>query len=433
MVDGARCRGHLAPRCPDRAEETAGPPIYHLPPTLDHQSVSNPLSLVPYALAASAGRVDSIPAAGAVAAGFTLLQRSAPLVRALAGRRSAILLPPGATCLTALAASDGRGTVLLSPQAHPAQIAAQLDDADVGAVFTMRDLAVLLAVSDRAIVLLDDAPRSATVISHGAETVVDLGSHFGLELEGEEDAGSDEECVITYATVEGALAGAVFTHRNLLALARGVVDATSIIKGDHVLALMSPSDLAAFALTVAGPLLAGARVTSMPEFDAEHALRLIEHGEVTLLCGEAKVFADFASALEARGTPLAAPFLRVAVCLGALAEPALHERWLQWTATELRQAFGIPEAPLCLFNPPHFPNRRGTLGIPFPGMCIALRDLVSGAPVAPGVVGTLWVRGDPTSSGRVGQTSNPPTRHDGWLPTHRLARERADGAFEPAD
>ena len=399
--------------------ETAVVFIYLLPSTLYHQPLSNPLSLVPYALAAGGGRVDNHPAAGAVAAGFTLLQRSAPGI------------PLRKLPSTALAASDGRGTVLLSPRSHPAALAAPLDDADVGAVFTTRDLAALLPASDRAIVLLDDAPRSATVMARGTETVVDLGSHFGLDLEGEEDAGSDEECVITYAS--GARVGAVFSHRNLLALARGAVDATSLLKGDHVLALMPPSDLAAFALTLAGPLLAGARVTTMPEFDANQVLRLVEHGEVTMLCGDAEVFAPIASALETRGTPLAAPTLRVAVCLGALAEPALHERWLQWTGTELRQAFGIPQAPLCLFNAPHFANRRGTFGIPFPGMHIAVRDPASGAPVAPGIVGELWVRGNPTCGGHVGRTSEPAAAHDGWLPTHRLARERADGAFEPAD
>lgn len=394
--------------------------------------MSNPLSLLPYALAARGGRVDNAPAAGAVAAGFTLLQRSAPLVRAMAGQRSAILLPPGAACLSALAASDGRATVLLSPRTRPAEIAAQLDDADVGAVFTTRELAALLPGSSRAIVLLDDAPRSATVIARSAETVVDLGSHFGLDLEGEEDAGSDEECLITYAAA-GSRIGAVFTHRNLLALARGAVDATTILTGDHVVALMPPSDLAAFALTLAGPLLAGARVTTMPVFDADQALLLVEHGEVTMLCGDAELFASLTFALEARGKPLAAPTLRVAVCLGAMAELALHERWHQWTATELRQAYGIPEAPLCLFNAPHFANRRGTLGIPFPGMHIAVRDPRSGAVVAPGSAGELWVRGTPTCSGHFGRTKVQPLERDGWLPAHRVARERTDGAFEPVD
>ncbi len=395
--------------------------------------MSNPLSLFPIALAAGGGSLDGVPAAGAVAAGFTLLQRSAPLVRALAGRRAAILLPPGVACLTALAASDGRGAVLLSARSLHEAIAAQLDDADVGAVFTTRALAQSLPAAQRAVVLLDDAPRSATVIARGIETVVDLGSHFGLDLEGEEDAGRDEECIISYAaSPSGAPRGAVFTHRNLLALARGAVDATSILKGDHVLASMPPSNLAAFALTVAGPLLAGARITTMARFTAAEALRLVERGAVTMLCGDAEMFGAIASAIESRGTTLEAPALRVSVCVGAPADLALQDRWLRWTDTELRQAHGVTEAPLCLFNAPHFPNRRGTLGVPFPGMQVSVRDPVTGAPMVPGAAGVLWLRGAPVFSAYLHAAADGLPWSDGWLQTRERVRERNDGAYEHA-
>jgi hypothetical protein len=79
--------------------------------------LTDPLALLPLALAAGGGRIgqagadatDDSEAQQLVAAGLTLLQRSAPLVRALSGRRSAILLPTSPAYLTALAASEGRG------------------------------------------------------------------------------------------------------------------------------------------------------------------------------------------------------------------------------------------------------------------------------------------------------------------------------------
>src|SRR5215208_2325860 len=82
--------------------------------------MSAPLSLLPLAAAAGGGRVDEYEAQQLVAAGFTLLQRSAPLVRALAGRRAGILLPASPAFLTALAACEGRGAVLINPLAAPA-------------------------------------------------------------------------------------------------------------------------------------------------------------------------------------------------------------------------------------------------------------------------------------------------------------------------
>ena len=106
--------------------------------------MSDPLALFPLAIAAGGGQLGPFAAAQLAAAGLTLLQRSAPLVRTLAGKRAAILLPSGPAYLVALTASDGRGAVLLNHQASVESIAWQLADADVGAVFTEQALVPLL-------------------------------------------------------------------------------------------------------------------------------------------------------------------------------------------------------------------------------------------------------------------------------------------------
>src|SRR6476620_8660833 len=116
-----------------------------------------PFSLLPLALAGQGGRVDDFEVQQLIAAGLTLLQRSAPLVRALSGRRSAILLPTSPQFFTALAASDGRGAVLVNPLASRYEIAHQLRDANVGAVFTNAALAENLPPQIPR-VILDDSP-----------------------------------------------------------------------------------------------------------------------------------------------------------------------------------------------------------------------------------------------------------------------------------
>jgi long-subunit acyl-CoA synthetase (AMP-forming) len=396
--------------------------------------LSNPLSLLPIALAAGGGQIDGLPAPRAVAAGFTLLQRSAPLVRAMAGRRSAILLPPSAAVLTALAASDGRGAALLPAFADRDTIAAMLREADAGAVFTTRALAAHLPRHPLAVVLLDDAPRTATVCVGGSEQRVDLGSHFGLDLEGEEDEGRDEECLISFATAAAERPrGVVFTHRNLLALGRSAVDATSLVKGDHVLAILPPVNLAGFALTMAGPLLAGARVTTMPRFDASSVLEQLEHHGLTHLVGDPATFAAIAEGIERRGAALNAAGLRVCACYGHHAAAGLHERWLRATGVELRDASGLPEAPLLMFNAPHFPNRPGTLGVPFPGLQVSVRHAISGDPVAHGDPGVLWARGAAIFSGYLRPDEPGLALRDGWLQTTERVRVRPDGAFEHAE
>ena len=137
--------------------------------------------------AASSDPVEDFEAQQLVAAGLTLLQRSAPLVRALSGKRSAVLLPTSPAFITALAASDGRGAVLINPLAAPAEIAFQCTRRE-----RRRDLHDLGIRGSRLpagipVVLLDDAPRTARVITPDRTLDVDLGSHHGLSIEGERD------------------------------------------------------------------------------------------------------------------------------------------------------------------------------------------------------------------------------------------------------
>src|SRR5262249_15645533 len=93
------------------------------------------------ALAAHGGRVDGVQIQQLGAAGMGLVQRRARLVRARSGRRAAILLPTSPAFFTALAAAEGRGAVLVNPLAAPPEISHQVADANVGAVFTIAELA----------------------------------------------------------------------------------------------------------------------------------------------------------------------------------------------------------------------------------------------------------------------------------------------------
>jgi len=253
--------------------------------------LSNPLALLPLALAAGGGRIGTAGASvdfeaqQLVAAGVTLLQRSAPLVRALNRRRSAILLPTSPLFVTALAASEGRGAVLLDPLAAPAEIAYQCDDAGVGVVFTVSRL-VSRAPGEIPVVLLDDAPRSAQVLFDGRARTIDLGSHFGLSLEGERDvAGRDEEAVVVYTSATRE----ILTHRDLIAGARNAREALAISPEDHVLTLLPFSQPVGLTIGGSAPLMSGARVTTMDRFQPAKVAELLE-GDITIVVGAPDAF-----------------------------------------------------------------------------------------------------------------------------------------------
>ena len=392
--------------------------------------MSNPFSLLPLALAAHGGRVDEFPTEQLVAAGLTLLQRSATLVRALSGKRSAILLPTSPQFLVALAASEGRGAVLLNPLASRPEIAHQLRDANVGAVLTNSALAKHLPEGTTH-ALLDEAPRAAHVISGKQAKDVDLGSHHGLSVEGESDTpGSDDEAVIVYTSaMAGTPLGAILTHRNLLANARWTQAAAANTSDDRVLALLPFAHLFGLTVTAGSPLLAGGRIITMPRFSAARAAELIAAGDITEVVGVPAVFRALLSSIERAGLSPANSrgALRLCICGGSPLSMELQDRWFDATGVEMRQGYGLTEAaPVCLFNRVDRPNVRGALGVPFPNAEVRLGDDQE-----------ILVRGDNVFAGYVSNGENGLTVRDGWLHTGDRGRTSEhdtiafDGVIKP--
>ena len=409
--------------------------------------MSNPLALLPLALAAGGGHIAAAGAAPGddfetqqlVAAGLTLLRRSAPLVRALTGRRSGLLLSTSPTFITALAASDGRGAVLINPLAAPPEIAFQCADANVGAVFTTSAFAARLP-NGLPTVLLDAAPRRARVVANGRSDEVDLGSHHGLALEGERDvSGRDEEAVIVYTSaMRGTPLGAVLTHANLLANARSTIDAFANTANEHVLALLPFAHLFGLTVTAAAPLLLGGRVTTMERFNASKAAELLGGG-VTQVVGVPAVFHALLTAIVRRGVDLRDSALRLCVCGGAALPIELQERWADVTGIELREGYGLTEAgPVCLFNRTDRPNVRGAMGTALLNVDVGIfpparygSEAVGAereaSPLEDGTPGEICVRGANVFRGYLGDHRGLPRRGE-WLCTGDEGVRDADGS-----
>jgi long-chain acyl-CoA synthetase len=309
----------------------------------------------------------------------------------------------------------------------------------VGAVFTTTAFAPRLPAGLPA-VLLDDAPRTAHVLADDVTKTVDLGTHHGLSLEGERDApGRDEEAAVVYTSaLSGTPLGAVLTHANLLANAHATVDALALVPQDHLLALLPFSHLFGFTVTAAGPLLAGARVTTMPRFNPVRAVEALA-GDVTVIVGVPSVFHGLLSVAERRGIDLHGGALRLCVCGGAELPVDLQERWARATGVALRQGYGLTEAaPVCLFNRVDRPNVPGALGYPYPGVDVAVFPPAdysampptvdaAAAPLTPGAPGEICVRGENVSPGYLGRAGTGLPRRGRWLCTGDLGVANVDG------
>ncbi|MEO6446499.1 MAG: AMP-binding protein [Gemmatimonadaceae bacterium] len=303
--------------------------------------MSDPLSFVPLALAAAGGRVDGFDVRQLVAAGVTLLQRTAPLVRALQGRRAAVLLPASAHVVTALSASAGRGAVLLPLWFQGADIASQLRDADVGAVFTLRQYEPLVP-AEFARVLLDDAPAWARWSLADRFRDVDLTSHDALAIEGEKDvAGAQEEAALVFAPSSlSAVSARSLSHRELMHSARHLAQGAQLTSHDAVLNTLPLTTGIGLQVGLLAPLLAGAAVSCAELASADEVLRQLEEGETSVLVGPLSLFTELVALLERRITPLRPPALRLALSGPVRRAGDLAERWHRLTGVALRSATG---------------------------------------------------------------------------------------------
>lgn len=269
------------------------------------------------------------------------MQRCAPLVRALAPGRGAVLLPNSAAYLVALAACEGRGAVLLDPDGAPKDVARGIAEKGARVVFTVERYAEVIAEGVPR-VLLDELPGHAELVQLSERRRVDLGSHFGFAIEGEGDIeGRDEEAVVV---PDGGAAGGYtsFTHRDLLNAGRAMADFAQLTGSDRVLALLPFHRPLGLATSLLAPLLAGAHVTTLQHFegalvDGTVAVGALERDGITAVVGDAEQFAGMTSALRQMGRTLDTSALRIAISGGRAVPAEVRAEWLKATGVELRE------------------------------------------------------------------------------------------------
>ncbi|MEP7381646.1 MAG: AMP-binding protein [Gemmatimonadota bacterium] len=300
--------------------------------------MSDPLSFLPLALAGANGAIDGFDCRQLVASGVALLQRAAPLVRALHGRRAAILLPASPQFLIALSASAGRSALLLDPELDSASIGAALRSANVGAVFTVGRLGSRLPV-DVPQVLLDESPSRAEWRGRGDSRVIDLSLHAGLQLEGDPEVeGADEDVVsLPGSAFAPAFPSRDLRHRDLMSCARATARSGRLGPRDHALTLTSACNEFGLVVGILAPLLGGGRVSTGRREEIGALVDRVEGEGVSTIVAEPSTYAAIADALDRRARPLDAPVLQHCIAGGCTVDPALAARWLTVSPVPLVQ------------------------------------------------------------------------------------------------
>jgi malonyl-CoA/methylmalonyl-CoA synthetase len=119
--------------------------------------------------------------------------------------------------------------------------------------------------------------------------------------------------------------------------------------------------------------------------------------------------------------------LRLAVSGSAPLPAEVHEKFRQLYGSVILERYGMTETLMNVSNPYEGERRPGTVGLPLPHVSVRICD-ESGAPVADGTSGELWVKGTNVCAGywqRPEATAAAWT--DGWFRTGDIGVRAADG------
>jgi malonyl-CoA/methylmalonyl-CoA synthetase len=205
------------------------------------------------------------------------------------------------------------------------------------------------------------------------------------------------------------------THRNLLASIRGVMAAWRWDRGDHLVHSLPISHQHGLG-GIHATLLAGSKATLLGRLDPEAILDAVERAGASIHFGVAAVHQRLLDRLGERAAGLAG--LRLAISGSGPLPPDLFERYQTMTGSQLLERYGTTESGLDVSNLYDGPRLAGHVGLPLPGVEIALAD--EGGNVVTEGVGEVMVRGPHVFCGYLGVSRSDQPFFADWFRTGDL-------------
>jgi acyl-CoA synthetase (AMP-forming)/AMP-acid ligase II len=229
--------------------------------------------------------------------------------------------------------------------------------------------------------------------------------------------------------------GVMLTHRNLVANLAQVDGAMPLKPDDVIIGVLPFFHIYGMQVILNLALRAGSTIVTMPRFDLEGFLRIIQDHKVT----RAYVVPPIALGLAKH--PLVDQFdlsslqlvFSGAAPLGAELEEACTER----LGCRVCQGYGMTESSPVSHGVP-YPDgelKPGTIGVAVPNMECRVVDVESGEDAAQGERGELWMRGPNVMKGYLNneEATAGTVDEDGWLHTGDVAIVDEDGYFSIVD
>ncbi|WP_229868618.1 beta-ketoacyl synthase N-terminal-like domain-containing protein, partial [Streptomyces chryseus] len=280
------------------------------------------------------------------------------------------------------------------------------------------------------------ADRSVRIVVTGAERPAGTLSFETLATTeppapARDDLGLDEVAWMLYTSgTTGKPKGVLSTQRNALwSVAASYVPIPELSADDRVLWPLPLFHSLSHIVCVVAVTAVGASVRLVDGFAADDVLAAVREEDSTFLAGVPTLYHQLVQAAARKG--FTAPRLRVCLVGGAVTTAALHTAFEKAYGAPLLDAYGSTET--CGSITMTWPNGarvEGSCGLPVPGVNVRLVDPQTGADVATGEEGEVWVNGPNVMAGYHNDPqATAEALRDGWYRTGDLARRDEAGWF----
>jgi len=316
-----------------------------------------------------------------------------------------------------------------NPVSTPEELAFQLKDANAKMLFTVGALAekakAAIAESGKPIELftIDDTPglpslASVAIDSHPPAVAIDPARDI---------------VVLPYSSgTTGLPKGVMLTHRNVVAQLNQI-DAIESVPSAALLGVLPFFHIYGMVIIVMHGLMRGATIVTMPKFDFEPFLKVLQDWPIVT----AHIVPPVVVALGKHPAVdhYKFPHLKFLFSGAAPLGPELTQAVESRLKVKIRQGYGMTEASPATHYTVAGAERCGTVGMLMPSTEGRMIDPETGKDVALGQPGEVWVRGPQVMKGYL---NNPDATArtvdaDGWLHTGDIGVMDADGYLTVVD
>lgn len=194
--------------------------------------------------------------------------------------------------------------------------------------------------------------------------------------------------------------GVVTTHNNIRAQITTLLEAWNWQDNDSIPLFLPLHHIHGIINILCCALWIGARITLFPRFDMGQILTGVEDRDYSVFMAVPTIYVKIIGELEKlpelRRTRICAGFkdMRLNISGSAACPVKLYNQWKELTGQTLLERYGMTEIGMGISNPYFGERRAGSVGVPLPGMEVALFDDAGNIIEGDDTPGEIRVRGD---------------------------------------